>query len=248
MKNKLIKKLNDLKNQGVVGIKQSFEDEGVIYDDLVSMRRITDICSLPMYVKIGGCEAKSDVNTCIALGIDCVIGPMIESSFAMSKFINMANKNINMMFVCETVLAYQNLESMLTENDISSLSGMVFGRSDFVKSMGKPKSEVDSYSVSVYIENAMTIAKQNNLITTMGGNLSTKSSEFIKKLYEKRLLDRIETRNVIIELNDSNTQDLTNTIQRVLDFELSWLENKQEKYGDIVEDCRYRSELLRNRK
>ena len=245
--NDLIDKLNDIKSIGVIGIKQSFEDEGVINEDLIKMRRLTDICNLPLFVKIGGCEAKSDVNNCVALGVDCVIGPMIESPFAMSKFIGMSNKSINMMFVCETLMAYKNLEAMFSQNDISSIGGMVFGRSDFVKSMGLTKSQVDSNDVSVYLENALTIAKKNNLITTMGGNLSTKSSDLIKKLYERGLLDRVETRNVVIELNAANVDNLSNTIKLVLDFELSWLQNKKDKYNDIVEDCVYRSELLRNR-
>ena len=93
----------------------------------------------------------------------------------------------------------------------------------------------------------ISIAKKNNLITTMGGNLSTKSSDLIQKLYERGLLDRVETRNVVIELNAANVDNLSNTIKLVLDFELSWLQNKKDKYNDIVEDCVYRSELLRNR-
>jgi len=248
MTKNLVEKLKDIKKEGIVGIKQSFEDEGVVYGDLITMRRITDICSLPLYVKIGGCEAKSDVNTCMSLGVDCVIAPMVESCFAMSKFVGMSNEHLDMMFVCETLTAHKNLESMLTENDISCISGMVFGRSDFVKSIHLPKSEVDSNIVCEYVEKAMRVAKQNNLMTTMGGNISTKSSDFIKKLYERGLLDRVETRNIIIGLNDSNVNKLSTTIQHVLDFELSWLESKQEKYSIIAEDCKYRSELLRNRK
>ena len=46
--NNLISMLNSLKGIGVVGIKQSFEDEGVIYEDLIKMRRLTDICRLPL--------------------------------------------------------------------------------------------------------------------------------------------------------------------------------------------------------
>ena len=67
-------------------------------------------------------------------------------------------------------------------------------------------------------------------------------------MFERGLLDRVETRNVVIELNKDNVKSLSETIQKVLDFELSWLENKNEKYNVIMEDCVYRSELLRNRK
>ena len=246
--NNLINMLNDLKDIGVVGIKQSFEDEGVIYEDLIRMRRLTDICHLPLFVKIGGCEAKSDINNCVALGVDCVIGPMIESPFAMSKFVGMSNKKINMMFVCETIAAVNNLESILSDNNIETLSGMVFGRSDFAKSLNLSKSEVDSPRVCAKVKLALEVAKRHKLLTTLGGNLSTKSSDFISQMFGEGLLDRVETRNVVIELNEGNVKNLSETIQKVLDFELSWLENKNEKYNAIIEDCVYRSELLRNRK
>ena len=246
--NNLISMLNSLKGIGVVGIKQSFEDEGVIYEDLIKMRRLTDICRLPLFVKIGGCEAKSDINNCVSLGVDCVIGPMIESPFAMSKFVGMTNPNIDMMFVCETINAANNLESILSDNNIEPLSGMVFGRSDFTKSMNRDKSEVDCSEVCAKVEQALKIAKRHELMTTLGGNLSTRSSDFISQMFERGLLDRVETRNVVIELNKDNVKSLSETIQKVLDFELSWLENKNEKYNVIMEDCVYRSELLRNRK
>ena len=219
----LVEKLNNLKQTGVVAIKQSFEDEGVIFEDLIKMRRLTDICQLPLFVKIGGCEAKSDINNCVALGVDYVIGPMIESRFAMSKFLGMANENIDMMFVCETANAVENLESILSENDIKPLSGMVFGRSDFAKSMGLNKSKVDSPSVCEKVEKALVIAKKHKLLTTLGGNLSIKSSDFIEEMFTKGLLDRVETRNVIIQLSMDNVTKMNETIQGALDFELSWL-------------------------
>ena len=38
---KLIKKLKKLKKYNVVGIKQSLEDEGATFEDLIIMRKIT---------------------------------------------------------------------------------------------------------------------------------------------------------------------------------------------------------------
>ena len=38
----LVNKLQLLKTIGVVGVKQSFEDEGAILQDVILMRRITD--------------------------------------------------------------------------------------------------------------------------------------------------------------------------------------------------------------
>ena len=248
--NYLIDKLNSLKPYGVVGIKQSFEDEGVIYDDVVTMRRITEICSVPLYVKIGGCEAKSDINNCIRLGVDSIIAPMVETEFSMKKYLGSVAEDteIEMMFVCETKTAVENIQSILTVPGADRLGGIVFGRSDFTKSLNLSKSEVDSEVVNSYIEKTLRIAKEHFLKTTMGGNISVRSTQFIQKLFMAKLLDKIETRNVVIGLNDSNINNLSQTIQTVLDFEMDWLRYKAKQYSTIAEDCIYRAALLQNRK
>ena len=43
----------------VEGVKQSFEDEGAVLEDVVLMRQLTSLANLYMNVKIGGCEAKN---------------------------------------------------------------------------------------------------------------------------------------------------------------------------------------------
>ena len=57
--------LLSLKDSGVVGIKQSFEDEGVILEDVSRIKRLCDKLDLKLNVKIGGCEAISDINNCL---------------------------------------------------------------------------------------------------------------------------------------------------------------------------------------
>ena len=55
---KLIKKLIEIKKFGVTAIKQSFEDEGASFHDVLLMRKITSAAKVELNVKIGGCEAK----------------------------------------------------------------------------------------------------------------------------------------------------------------------------------------------
>ena len=49
--------LDQLKNlslqYNIIGIKQSCEDEGVSDEDIILIRRITDLCNLKIFVKIG---------------------------------------------------------------------------------------------------------------------------------------------------------------------------------------------------
>ena len=236
---KLIEQLSYLnKTYSVIGVKQSFEDEGVVFDDVVTMRRITELCGLPLFVKIGGCEAKTDINNCIRLGIDAVIAPMIETPFAFSKYLNSVNSDssIKMQFVCESITAYDNLEEILSLDTKSQLSGIVIGRSDFTKSLGLNKSQVDSKNVCEYVENILITSKKHNLTTTLGGNISTKSSTFIK------------TRNIIIGLTSENIVNLDETISNALDFEINWLKYKSKLYSEISNEYIHRSGLLESRK
>ena len=57
--------LTELKNMGCCGIKVSFEDEGALYNEIISMRSLTKDVGLDLSVKIGGCEAKRDITDCI---------------------------------------------------------------------------------------------------------------------------------------------------------------------------------------
>ena len=248
---KLIEQLSYLnKTYNVIGVKQSFEDEGVVFDDVVTMRRITELCGLPLFVKIGGCEAKTDINNCIRLGIDTVIAPMIETPFAFSKYLNSVNSDssIKMQFVCESITAYDNLEEIISLDTKSQLSGIVIGRSDFTKSLGLNKSQVDSKNVCEYVENILITSKKHNLTTTLGGNISTKSSTFIKNMFLKGYLNKIETRNIIIGLTSENIVNLDETISNALDFEINWLKYKSKLYSEISNEYIHRSGLLESRK
>jgi 4-hydroxy-2-oxoheptanedioate aldolase len=250
MKN-LIEQLSYLnKTYNIVGVKQSFEDEGVVFDDVVTMRRITELCNLPLFVKIGGCEAKTDINNCIRLGIDAVIAPMVETPFSFSKYLNSVDStsNIKLQFVCESITAYNNLEDILSLDTNSRLAGIVIGRSDFTKSLGLNKSQVDSKDICEYVESILITSKKHKLITTLGGNISTKSSNFIKDMFLKGYLDKIETRNVVIGLNSNNINNLDEVISNALDFEINWLKYKSKLYSEISNEYIYRSGLLESRK
>ena len=247
----LIKQLCRLKKEyNIAGIKQSFEDEGVTYDDVVTMRRITELCELPLFIKIGGCEAKTDIRNCINLGVDAVVAPMVETPFALSKFLNAVGKDaqIKTLFLCESITAYDNLDSIFSLKEAERLTGIIVGRSDFTKSMGLNKSEVDTKKICDHVEKTLKTAKSKKLITTMGGNISTKSSCFVKKMFEKGLLDKIETRNVIIQLNEDNIMRLKEVIRQALDFEINWLRYNSRSYADLSHEYTYRAGLLESRK
>ena len=112
---KLIKKLIEIKKFGVTAIKQSFEDEGASFHDVLVMRKITSAAKVELNVKIGGCEAKNDIIFCRKIGVDSIVAPMVESSYAIKKFIQCFDKkNRHSLFVnLETDLALKRLSKII---------------------------------------------------------------------------------------------------------------------------------------
>ena len=81
-----------LKKLGATGVKQSLEDEGVSFQDIKIMRVLTNKIKLKLNVKVGGCEAKNDIIFCTTIKADGIVAPMIESSYALKKFIQTVPK------------------------------------------------------------------------------------------------------------------------------------------------------------
>ena len=246
----LIIKLKSLhKDYNVIGIKQSTEDEGAKYNDIITMRRITELCDLKLSIKIGGCEAKNDINFCSSINAEGIVAPMVESKFALQKFIeSIIHLQYNKFYInIESKTAYENLDNILNSSSSKLLSGIVIGRSDLTKSYGFGKDYVDSSQMQDIVYNILTKCKEYNITTLMGGNVSSKSENFIKKLYNQNLLDYIETRNVIIKLNKNNTKCLPSLIKSVLLFESEWLQYKADYYNGIGKEYTDRSNLIINR-
>ena len=243
-----VHKLKFLKDRfNVLGIKQSFEDEGASIEDVILVRRLTELNDLKSFVKIGGCEAKSDMLNCKKFGIDSIIAPMVESEFALSKFISSADPTFDLYIVVETKTAYSNLENLLRLGK-DKLKGIIVGRSDLTKSFDMDKSEVDSEYINNIVHDILIKAKSYNYLTTIGGNISVKSSSFFKEQFDKNLLNRIETRNIVMELDSHNIDNMENSIQNILDFEISLLKDKLETVSLLKNEYENRLEILFKRK
>ena len=246
--NDLLDKLREISNlYGVVGIKQSFEDEGALLEDVISVRRITELCNLLSFVKVGGCEANTDIYNCLRIGVNGIIAPMVETPFAVSKFMDCYDKKAQYFIVIESKTAYENIDDILSTAH-NKLTGIIVGRSDLSKSYNLNKSEADSDFILSITENVFVKAKKYNLLTTLGGNVSVKSSKFIEKMYHLNLLNRVETRNVVIDLNNNNVNKIESVIQEAINFEILLLRNKLQNSSILIEDYKRRIDLLSSRK
>ena len=167
--------LETLMGGGVVGIKQSFEDEGVILEDVLKIKRICDSLNLKLNIKIGGCEAITDINNCLSMEAAGIVAPMIESEFALEKFIesiisntdDQARSSTDFFINIESKTAIENLDKILSSPSSKLLTGIVVGRSDLTKSFGYGKQEVNSKEICEIVKNTFLEAKSYNFTTTM---------------------------------------------------------------------------------
>lgn len=232
----------------IIGLKHSFEDEGASLDDIIFMRRLTDLCNLLSFVKVGGCEAKTNINDCIRYNIDGIIAPMVETKFALSKFISVISKYNSVVqpyVVIESKTAYRNLDEILQYS--GSLTGVIVGRSDFSSSYDLDKSDADSDFIYDKVEDILRKSKTYNLYTTLGGNICKKSISFIKDMYSKKILDRVETRNVVIKLSDKNIEKFEDAVAKALVFESSMLKFKHDILVANTEEYSNRIKTLMTR-
>jgi len=223
--------LRILKDLGCSGIKISFEDEGALYNEVISMRNLTTSVGLELSVKIGGCEAKRDIIDCIDLNCDTIVAPMIESKFALNKFLKSldaykCDKKIG--FNLETIEAYKKLDSL--SELFNKFDFVTLGRVDFVGSLGKDRDFVDTEEMYEIAETIFKKARENGSMCYLGGAVSVNSKNFIKRLVENQLLDKFETRYVIYDVHQVDVKHLDNLLYWANVFEVAWLKYVNERY------------------
>jgi len=248
--------LKNLKNLGVSSVKQSLEDEGASFDDIRIMRKITKKFKLKLNVKIGGCEAKNDIFFCRNIQTDSIVAPMIESEYAVKKFVQCAaqKKNNLLLINLETFQSIKNLKHIIKSKYFKSIDGVVIGRSDLAGSMGYSKSFVDSkriYNITRKTFSYIKKLKKNKKVLKMGGSITQNSKEFIQSLFEKKILDYVETRNIEIKLSKKSINNFEKIIIGSFQFEIEWLKyrikNNKNLPINLVIDYKKRINEIRHR-
>jgi hypothetical protein len=154
---------------GMVAVKAEFEAEGTRSDELLRLLEIARRAGLKVGLKIGGCEAVRDVIECRQYGVDYMISPMVETPYALSKFVAAKNKfypkdeqgDVGFLFNVETLSTFGQL-AKLGEVAQAGNVGFVFGRVDFAGSMGHSRDFVNSPEMVGYIEPAKSTRPNTN--------------------------------------------------------------------------------------
>lgn len=242
------------KNFGVCEIKAELEAEGSRMNELMRLKDIADKADLGLMIKIGGAEAITDIFETQHIGITGLIAPMIESSYAMKKYLEAIAKyfsedvlkTIHFGVNIETYLAYKNLDEILNQPLIKLIDTVTLGRVDMCGSLKLPRSDINCDQIYKIAVDLFTKAKKRGMRTTMGGGIATEAISFIKRLVGQKLLDRYETRKIIFSA-DKSLACIEEGIVEANRFELLWLENKKNYYSKIATEDDLRIVMLKNR-
>jgi hypothetical protein len=255
LEHKMVDTLIDLReNHGVTGIKAEFEAEGTRLEEAIRLKEVVMRAGLGLTIKIGGCEALRDMYECRTLGVDRIVAPMIESAFALRKFLLATQlvfpederKDINFTVNIETITGCNHFEEMLALKEISSLDGVVMGRVDLTGSLGISREEINSQQVFEITKELFTKSKTKKLENAIGGGVSAHSLPFFREL-PVGLLDRYETRKVIFQCPGALEKEPDKGILKAVGFELLWLRNKRDYYNAISLEDDQRLNMLEKR-
>jgi len=253
LERKMVELLIDLKeNHHAVGVKAEFEDEGTRMEEALRLKEISMRAGLALTIKIGGCGALTDTYQARAIGVSRIAAPMVETPYALRKFLAMArlvflpDEDIELCANIETIDACKAFARMLFMPEISELKGIVMGRVDLVGSLGLTREDINGPKVYDIISELFTKAKQASLECAIGGGVSTDALPFFRRL-PAGSLDRYETRKVIFKCPDALDEDADEHIMSAVQFELLWLENKRNQYLAISRQDEQRIAMLESR-
>lgn len=253
--NQAEKKMLDLLKQmkaedDIVAVKAEFEAEGSRDDELVKLNEIIYRADMNLYIKIGGCEAVTDLNRCKQLGAAGIMAPMIETPFAINKFKSAAEKvygsqrdEIEWIINAETKTCHENLDDILACGK-DFLNVVAIGRVDYSASLGLSRAEINGERVFSGASDIAKRSKNQGYIVNFGGGISFDAIDFILKMYPYS--DRFETRKIVFRTSDDE-QALRRKIYHSLEFEVLYLQNKCEYYDKLAQEDRSRIEMLSKR-
>jgi hypothetical protein len=255
LEKRMVEQLIELKeNYNVIGVKAEFEAEGTRMEEALRLKEVVSRAGLDLTIKIGGCEAVKDMYESRVIGVSRIVAPMIETPYALKKFLAMTKlvfpederSEVSFLINIETISGYNNFDAMLELHEIKQLDGIVIGRVDMTGSLGMSREDINTDEIFNIANELVIKAKGKGLECVIGGGVSAHSIPFFNRL-PKGSLDRYETRKIIFKCPESLGENADKGILKAVGFELMWLKNKRDFYGMIHKEDNQRIDMLETR-
>lgn len=251
LEKKVLNILTDLKeNHNILGIKAEFEDEGASLEEIFLLKNLARKVNLELTVKIGGCGALNDANQTKNIGAEIIVAPMIESPYALKKFIQTVNlvykeSKPKLFANIETITGYENFDEIMSIEETKEISGIVVGRFDMAKSLGLVCKDCNGERLFNIVNDLVIKTKKLNKIFAVGGGITDCSIEFFKKMDIS--IDKFETRKIIFDAKTINDKNIVDGILKAIDFEIEWIKLRNEIYGIFQDKDIIRIQKLQTR-
>ena len=223
---------------GVTEVKASLEAEGILFNELLRTKEITMAAGVGLSVKIGGCEALTDARLAKAYGVRILMSPMIESRFALEKYLTMAasvfsdqdREETKFYINIETLEGFRQIDRILEAGNLRLLEGIVLGRTDLRSAL--QLEDIDGPAMLKTAKEIFGKAKALSLRCIVGGGITPKTITFLTEL--DGLIDGYETRKVVVGHYRKESERMRETILLALRFELLWYRLRSQSYLDLA--------------
>jgi hypothetical protein len=249
LERKMLDMLKDLReNYNVFGVKAEFEGEGSRLDELMRLQELVVRAGIGITLKIGGAEAIHDMRQGREVGVAEIVAPMIESPFALTKYLKAAHnvytddelEDVTLAINVETVTGYGQFAAMLEVPGFSEIGGLSIGRMDLTLSHDLPREEVNSDKIFEVCKDmfGMIKAKNPHVHTVLGGVMGADSVAILDR-FAPGLADGYEMRKVMFKTGLPKEKRIQGFI-KAAEFEIAWSKNKCDYHLRVAkEDDRY---------
>ncbi len=214
-------KLKELRSQyGLLSLKAGTEWEDMDYTEIEHLYSLGQR-EIPILVKISGPEAKTDLRHLKAIGVTQILGPMIESEYALEKFVTTTLKvyedsdiNPTLAINLETIQGYQKLDSIMNNSYFKFIELIVIGRLDLSLSMHIE--DVDHPKITAVTQDIVNKVRQAGKHVSVGGFVNPSSADSLRNIN----IDRISTVHTLFDLNQ--VKNIAATIWKAIEFEINY--------------------------
>ncbi|RNC79728.1 MAG: hypothetical protein ED557_14520 [Balneola sp.] len=205
-------------NHGLVYLKCGTEWESMEYQEIGQLHELSREC-FPTMVKIAGQEARTDLRHMKALGIKVILGPLIESEYALKKFVTTAQQEyghdqaLQLGINLETKQAHEQLNRILNNAYFNEIDFVVIGRLDLSQSLGF--NTIDVPEVHKITHDFIKAVHSKGKKVSVGGFVNPISCGLIK---DDLKADFFNTIHLVFDLQ--KVQDTYLTTQKAIEFEI----------------------------
>jgi len=211
---------------GLVSLKAGTEWEDMDYQEIACLQALGE-GKLPLMVKIAGPEAKMDLRHLQEIGVTGILGPMIESEYALEKFVTVVTKHYEgaaeiplLAINLETIQAYHQLDDILNNRFFELIDLVVIGRLDLSLSMHLD--DVDHADVYKVTQELVNKVRAKGKPISIGGFVNPSSAKRIKNTFNANRLNTIHT---LFDLDKTN--DIATAIWKAIEFEIAFYQYLQ---------------------